>query len=81
MSPDDRITSVISTVPTNYAPVQCCYVVPGNVGTSQTASRVGGTIVRHNQGVQSVEERIVSEIPQGTIYTITKTNCRSLLLP
>ena len=82
LSPYDHTASVTKVVNTNYAPVQCCYVVPGT-STSQTTTSVGGTIIRHNHGIQSVEERIVSEQPQGNsqsslrvihhiiIYTIT----------
>ncbi|XP_028397267.1 uncharacterized protein LOC114521068 isoform X2 [Dendronephthya gigantea] len=83
ISPEDRVSSVTSAVTTNYAPVQCCYVVPSSVGTTQTASRVGGTIIRHSQGVQSVEERIVSEIPQGTIsgHTIQISDTRPAVIP
>ena len=70
LSPYDHATSVTSTVRTNYAPLQCCYVVPG-VGTSQTTTTsVGGTIVRHDHGIQSVEERIVSERPEGKYGTV-----------
>ncbi|CAB3980401.1 proline-rich 12-like [Paramuricea clavata] len=63
-------TSVTSTVTSNHAPVQCCYVVP-DIGTSHTS--VGGTIVRHHQGIQSVEERIVSQSrPVQQIHKVTE---------
>ena len=69
LSPYDHTASVTKVVNTNYAPVQCCYVVPGT-STSQTTTSVGGTIIRHNHGIQSVEERIVSEQPQ--VHKVTE---------
>ena len=61
-------TSITSTVTSNHAPVQSCYVLP-DIGTSHTT--VGGTIVRHHQGIQSVEERIVSQSRPGKDGVVT----------